>query len=77
MSTESDIWTATMRNIALIGSNKVLCNISKSVPRPNPRDTGFVIKIDVGYVLQVYDKAAVLAAEAVGDIAVLLDLQRF
>ena len=51
MSAESDIWTATMHNIALIVSNKVLCNISKSVPSSNLRDTGAAIKINVGYIL--------------------------
>ena len=74
MSTESNIWTTTMCNIALMGS-KALCNISISVPSSDLRNTGYIINNDVGYVLQVYDKSTVLAAEAISDIAVLLDLK--
>jgi len=72
MSADSDIWAATMRNIATTGG-KALSNISISVPSSNRRDTGFLIILEGGYILQVYDKGTVLAAEAIGDIAVLLN----
>jgi hypothetical protein len=74
MATKSDIWTATMRNIAVKGS-KAQCNISVAVPSSNFGDTGSLIKLDLGYVLQIYDKGTILAAEAIGDIAVLLYLK--
>ena len=72
MSTESDIWAATMHNIATTGS-KALSNISISVSSSNHCDTGFLIIFEGGYILQVYDKNTVLAAQAIGDIAVLLN----